>query len=138
MALPHTSPVRGPSAHLNEAFGAWWYTLNAIGLLGFELFLECRGAERDKHFYAAISFAVILWLLTVSKNAFPKVVRKLRRAASADDAHLQREVMRDYLGVIKMPFAYFPYMLGFCSLGALALWPVVASDLRLYIPEFMK
>lgn len=138
MDIRGRSPAKGKSTHLNEAFGEWWYVLNGIGILSFELFLECRGAAEDAHFYAFLSWLVMMWLLSLSQDAFPKIVKKIRISEHQDDKALVREITRDYLSVMKMPVTYFPYMLGWSSLSFLALLPLFTGDFDAYIPSFAK
>ncbi len=138
MDLHGKTPIRGKSTHLNEVFGEWWYLLNGIGILAFELFLECRGAGDDSHFYAFLSWLLMIWLLWISHGAFPKVVKKIRKSENVDDKLLAREIVRDYLSVMKMPVVYFPYMLGWVSVSILALLPLLTGDFHAYIPSFAK
>lgn len=138
MTLPQDSPHRGPSRHLNEAFGAWWVTLNGIGILAFEMFLECQGSDENRHALALACSVVIGWLLYVSKRAFPRILRRLRLSLYTDDQVLEREILRDYLGVIKMPVLYLPYFIGLVSLGTLALSPVVTLSWTLWLPSFAR
>jgi len=136
MSLHGPSPVSGPSQYLNGRFQTWWYVLNSIGLFGFTLLTESIGAGENRYFVAAISSAVVLWLLIIAGPLFPALVKKFRKSQDKDDKKLAREIVRDYLGVLKMPYAYFLYGAGVLGLWLYAAYPIIVNQYDLYVPKF--
>lgn len=132
------SPVRGPSEHLNKAFEEWWYVLNSIGITAFMIFLGCLSGDENKYFYALLGTALVGWALYVAKEFFPSVVKKFRKSKVPDDVEITRRIMRDYLGVATMPFAYFPYFLGTFSLLGLVIYPFFIHQKTLLLPDVIR
>lgn len=138
MSILKRSPISGPSVRLNEEFEEWWYVLNGIGIVAFELFLECSGNDENGYFYALLSTVLVAWLLYIAKDAFPAIVKKFRSSTSLEHKTLARQIGKDYLGVVKMPLAYFPYLLGTGCLLGYTLYPITQQAWNLYIPSFLR
>lgn len=138
MSIDKRSPIDGPSERLNEAFQEWWYVLNGIGLVSFELLLESSGNVANGYFYALLSTLIVGWMLYISKGLFPTIVKRLRASSDPDRRALAREVAKDYLGVVVMPVAYLPYFMGTLSLVVYTLYPVTQGEWSLYLPAVLR
>jgi len=136
MALFGKSPINGPSEYLNNKFQEWWYVLNSIGLFSFTLLIGSMGCGNNRYFAAAISSAVVGWLLYIAMKFFPELVKVYRKSNDPIKKDLARRIDRDYFGVLKMPVAYLPYMVGVIGLWVYAANPLITNQYHLYVPKF--
>lgn len=134
MDIISNPPQIGKHHKIDAQFDKWQLFVNKLGAYAFVFFLSCLGTSEHKYLCAALSWLLLAWCYAVGRKKFPVFIVRLRKEGTASAKTLEKSIWSEHL--YKKPQHFFPFFLGFSTLGFLAAWPVFSGGCYVYTSLF--
>lgn len=123
---------------LDKQFAEWWFAVNGVGLVSFNLFLGSLGAGDYRYLCSLLSAVFVIWLAICVENRFPSFVKKLRKSKNKADKKFAKEIVNDYLPWHVIFLYNLGFVIGVFSLFIFLLYGIWSGGLAKNVADFIQ